>query len=87
MDILGWLRWQWRKWETWQKFWIVGFFFFGAGVSASEEYKPYVFAIPVSIFFFYTGKWWVWEPIKESYENYQKERQGLFDTIKNSHEK
>ena len=87
MDILGWLRWQWRKWETWQKVWMVGFFFFGAGVNAEQPFKTVLWAIPAGIFFFYLGKWWIWEPIKESYENYQKERQGLFDTIKNSHEK
>ena len=87
MKIWSFIKWRWQKWERWQKLWIISAWFFGAGMSASEAYKLYLLAVPLTIFFFYVGKWWIWDPIKESYQEYQKEQQGLFDTIKHSDSK
>lgn len=86
-ELFNFIRWQWRKYELWQKWWIVGAGFFGAGITSSKDYSHYFFAVPVSIIFFYTFKWWIWEPAKESWREYKQEKQNLFETIKTSHER
>ena len=87
MKIWSFIKWRWQKWERWQRVWVVAFFFLGAGVGAKQPAQTVLLAIPVGIFFFYLGKWWIWDPVKESYQEYQKEQQGLFDTIKHSDSK
>lgn len=84
-EILEFLKWQWRKWETWQKGYIICAFFAGAGVVAPRPYNLYLFAIPMIALFFWTGKWLVWDGLMTSWNKYQTEKQGLFPTIKDSH--
>ncbi len=86
MEILRWLRWQWRQFESWQKFWFLGAFFLGAGLGADDSIKKYFFAIPVVIFMFYTIKWAVYEPILHSWGKYKEQRDTLFDTIRGDKE-
>jgi hypothetical protein len=45
----------------------------------------YLFSIPMIMAFLWTGKWWIWDQVKESWNKYQTEKQGLFTTIKDSH--
>lgn len=82
MEIFRWLRWQWREFETWQKAWMVGCFFFGAGLGADEKLRMFFFAVPVTIFMGYTFKWWFYEPIMASWNKYKKQRDTLFDEIR-----
>ena len=84
-EVLQFIRWQWRKWETWQKCYIICAFFAGAGVFAPKPYDAYLFSIPMIIIFSWTAKWWIWDQVKESWNKYQTEKQGLFTTIKDSH--
>lgn len=84
-EILNFIRWQWQKFERWQKLWIIGCVFFGAGMTAPDSVRNYLIAVPIAIFFIYTFKWWIWEPTIASWESYKKEKAQLFDTIKDSH--
>ena len=84
-EILEFISWQWRKWEIWQKGYIIGAFFLGAGVVAPRPYDIYLFAIPMIVLFIWTGKWCVWDQVKESWTKYQTEKRELFTTIKDSH--
>jgi hypothetical protein len=83
-EILNFISWQWRKWELWQKGYILGAFFAGASVIAPKPYNLYLFAVPMIILFVWTGKWMVWDQLKASWSKYQAEKQELFTTIKNS---
>lgn len=84
-EILQFIRWQWSKWELWQKGYIICAFFMGAGVVAPRPYNIYLFAIPMTMLFIWTGKWLIWDQVKASWNKYQTEKQGLFTTIKDSH--
>ena len=87
MELIRFLRWQWNKWEPWQKLWIIGAGFFGAGVAADEPLKFYFLAIPITIMFVCSFKWFVWEPMIKSWSSYKEEKQNLFETIKTSDQK
>lgn len=84
-EILNFIHWQWCKWETWQKGYIICAFFAGAGVVAPKPYDFYLFAMPITVLFVWTGKWLVWDQLVESWNKYKTEKQELFTTIKDSH--
>lgn len=83
-EILDFFSWQWRKWEIWQKGFIIGSFFAGASVVAPRPYDIYLFAIPMIVLFLWCTKWMVWDQLKDSWNKYQTEKQELFTNIKNS---
>ena len=84
-EVVNFIVWQWNQWETWQKGYIIGAFFAGAGVVAPKPYDLYLFAIPMIVLFLWCSKWMVWDQVKASWDKYQTEKQGLFPTIKDSH--
>ncbi len=83
-ELFGWVSWVWRNWETWQKLWVVAMFFVGASVTASEQARPYLLAVPITIFFCCTFKWMVWDGFKSSWGKYKQHRNSMFETIKES---
>lgn len=83
MEFFRWLRWQWRQFETWQKLWGVGAFFGGAALGVGEgDLRFYLLAVPFTIFMLCTFKWWIYEPLVNSWNRYTKERDNLFNTIR-----
>ena len=84
-EVVNFIRWQWSKWEPWQKGYIICAFFAGAGVVAPKPYDRYLFAIPMIMLFLWTSKWLVWDQLMASWNKYQTEKQELFTTIKDSH--
>lgn len=83
-EVFLFIKWKWSKWETWQKWWIVAMFFLGAGIPLEGQARWAVWTFPFFVFFFYTFKWWFWDTVKSSWNDYKKEKSELFDTIKNS---
>jgi hypothetical protein len=47
-----------------------------------SPYNMYIGVVPVAMFFVSTFKWWMFDPMMESWRKYKKEKQNLFDTIK-----
>ena len=84
-EFVNFIVWQWCKWELWQKGYIIGAFFMGAGVVAPNPYDIYLFAIPMILMFFWTGKWWVWDQLIANWNKYKTEKRELFTNIKDSH--
>ena len=84
-EVLDFISWQWSKWEFWQKGFIVGAFFAGAGVFAPKPYDAYLFAIPMIVMFVWCSKWWAWDQLIESWNKYKTEKRELFTNIKDSH--
>lgn len=82
MEILRWIRWQWRQWEFWQKTFVIGMFFMGMSVGAPSPLGLYFAGVGIIIFFSWSFKWFVIDPIKESYTKYKRQRDELFQTIK-----
>jgi hypothetical protein len=83
-DILGFISWQWAKFEFWQKAFIVSSFFFGAALVAEPPYVAYLSAVPMAVVFGFMTKWLIWDGTKSAWEKYKKDKAGLFDTIKSS---
>ncbi len=81
-EIWLFVKWQWNRWEFWQKCYIVGAFFFGMGLGLPNPYRTYVMIIPVVMLLVSFGKWWIWDQLIESWNRYKKEKSELFDTIK-----
>lgn len=77
-------QWQWRRLQTWQRGYLLGALLFGMGLGLPDPYGTYVIAVPVSAWFGFFGKWWVWDPLKASWAKYQTEKRELFSTIKKS---
>jgi hypothetical protein len=84
-EVLNFIVWQWNKWQTWQKCYIIGAFMLGAGVMAPSPYDKILFAVPMIMLFVWTGKWWVWDQLMESWNKYKTEKRELFTNIKDSH--
>jgi hypothetical protein len=89
MKIWAFVKWHYKKLEFWQKFFLVGFFAMGWGFASpshsTEEFVAYMVALTsINCVFF---KWFVWDPMKDSYRKFQKEQHELFNTIKHSHKK
>jgi hypothetical protein len=81
-EILLFIKWQWRKCEFWQRCYLVGAFFLGMAAFSPSPYNMYIAVVPVAMFFVSTFKWWMFDPMMESWRKYKKEKQNLFDTIK-----
>lgn len=81
-EIVNFIKWQWNRWETWKKWYIVMAFIFGAGVATSDPYKYYILAVPITALILWTGKWWIWDQVVDSWNSYKKEKQSLFETIR-----
>ncbi len=84
-EIFNFIVWQWNKWQTWQKGYIICAFMLGAGVMAPSPYDKILFTVPMIMLFVWTGKWWFWDQLMESWNKYKTEKQELFTTIKDSH--
>lgn len=83
-EIFKFLKWQWRKFELWQKTFIFASFVGGASIGAPPEIQFYMLLFPMIVIFGFFTKWIIWDRTVESWNEYKKERDGLFDTIKNS---
>jgi len=83
-DIFGFIQWQWRKWELWQKVFIFVAFLFGVAVFLPGPYDVYIVSALMFATLAWTFKWAVWDNLKASWVKYQEERRKLFDVIKDS---
>ena len=84
-EVLLFVKWQWNKWEFWQKCFVVSSAFFGAGLTATPPYSHYLFAVPAIVVFGFMTKWMLWDGTKNAWDSYKKEKAELFDTIKKGH--
>lgn len=82
MEILRWIRWQWRQWEVWQKAFILAMFLMGMSVTATSPLDLYFALAGIIILFGFTFKWFVIDALKASYNKYKRQRDELFNTIK-----
>ena len=82
MEILRYITWVWRNWEAWQKSFVVATILCLSSVLMPAEYKMYSVAAGMSIVWVWLFKWWFVDSFKKSYEEYKKQRDDLFNTIK-----
>lgn len=84
MNILNFFKWQWDKWQLWQKMYFIAFILLIGGVLRIPIIGEYGLPIAIFILVWYLVKWFVMEPIKNSWKTYNEEKQKLFETIKES---
>lgn len=82
--VLGFIAWNWRKFDVWQKLWWFACFWFGFWATAEkgsthEAVGGTLFVTSVGIVMF---KWFCWDMIKDSWDNYNKEQEEIVRTLK-----
>lgn len=80
-EVLYFLQWQWRKWEFWQKGWIIAAFVFGCGTTSADPYRAYLMGVPLLFVFSYMLKWMFWDGVKDAWLRYQKEKREVVDIL------
>lgn len=89
MKIWKFIKWQWSKFELWQKYWMVAMLCNITGSLTLSRYTfgTYLFYIGASMVVLGIVKLFIIDPLKDSYSNFKKEEQNLFETIKYSDKK
>lgn len=62
-------------------------FLFGIGVASDSLIGKLCLYSSAAIFLFFTFKWWFLEPAMNSWKEFKKEQDSLFDLIKDSDKK
>lgn len=83
-EFLHFLKWQWNKLVISQKFWLLGCAFFGAGITEylNGNFKPWQAMVAFSIWGIIFLKWFIWDTINHSFQEFRKEKTNMFNTIK-----
>lgn len=79
MEILRFLQWQWRQWSTSDKWYFLAIGLISGGWSADN---PVVWKTGLTIIFLLIFKWAVIDSSINSYKEYKRQRDGLFNEIK-----
>ena len=82
--IFGFIAWKWRQYDIWQKLWWFACFWLGGWISADkgsayEQVAQSLFFTSMAIVFF---KWFVWDMIKHSWNEYNKEQEEIVRIMK-----
>lgn len=83
-NILRFVSWQWNKWEQWQKVFITVTVIGMIGFLLPDPVGTVLISIQMLTVLGYLFKWAIWDSVKKSYAQYQKERSELFTKIKDS---
>jgi hypothetical protein len=81
-EVFLFLKWQWKRWQLWQKIYLAAMSSFLIAVLLPAPYGKYALLIPVTVVFVSVGKWWIWDMMKESWLKYKSEKKQLLDVIK-----
>lgn len=85
MEIVKFLKWQWCRFELWQKMFILCGFLMGAGLVTDGLASQILFGSAAAIYTGFIFKWAIWDGIKSSWHNYKQHRNELLTTIRDSH--
>jgi len=77
------LKWHWNSWDLYQKFWILGAAFFGAGITDYYTTGQPGLAIKLAwtLWMLVFIKWFFWDTVVHSWKRFKDERKELFNTI------
>jgi len=83
-EIFYFLQWQWRRFETWQRFFILAMFLIGCAFTAPDAAKMYFYLTGMAIIGGYMLKWSIWDGTRNAWKKYQEEKQKVVDILKNT---
>jgi hypothetical protein len=87
MKFWPFLKWQWNRMEFWMKSYLFAMTMIGIGVATDNPSSKYFFSLGICILCFWAIKWFIFDEIKRSYDEFKKEQNNLFSQIKNSDNK
>jgi hypothetical protein len=82
-EIFYFLQWQWRRFETWQKMFVLAMFLIGCAITAPEFMRHYFYFSGMAIIGGYMLKWILWDGIKSAWQRYQEEKQKVINILSN----
>ena len=84
MKIWYFLQWQWRQFELWQRMWMLGMFFLGAGIGAESGsvHERVFYGIALVILAGGMLKMVIWDGIKNQWNQFNQEQQRVIDIMK-----
>jgi hypothetical protein len=84
--VFGFLKWHWDQWTFSHRVYMLGAFCVGCGLpDAIKGGGPNIMMmIGFGFWFLIFLKWFVWEPVQDSWTKYCEQRKSLFTTIKTS---
>jgi len=86
-NFLGFLKWQWGRFELWQRIYIISVCTVLFGMTQEGMTRTVLMGGPVLLGLAWGLKLLIWDRAKESYQEYQKQKSNLFETIKTSDQK
>lgn len=84
-EVFYFLQWQWRKFEFWQKCWIFAMLFVGGGTTAPDAWRPYLLGLGGAIILGFMFKWVFWDGVKNSWRDYQEEKDKVIRILAAEH--
>ncbi len=81
-EIVSFIKWQWNKLETWQKIFMFSMFLMGFTAFRTDEVSRVIFYATSAVPFIFMAKWFMLDPLLDSWKSYKKEKAELFDVIK-----
>jgi hypothetical protein len=81
MEIVNFIKWQWRRFEFWQKTFI-----FSAVLMIISLMSDNITLLIVGAWipFIWMFKWWIWDVARENYQKFKDEKKNFFKDIKES---
>lgn len=80
-------KWQWQKWELWQKWYVFAAFMLCLGWMGTGIFSSILLTLSIFVFVWIIVKWMIVDTIRKNWKQFNKERDDLFDKIKNSDKK
>lgn len=81
-EIWLFIKWHYKKLETWQKIFLVTMFLMGFTAFRTDEVSRAIFYITLCVPFIFMTKWFMLDPLVNSWKTYKKEKAEMFDVIK-----
>lgn len=86
MEVLRFLKWHWDSWGVDQRFYMLAAFLIGCGLkdAIAGNGPNILMQAGLAILFGIFLKWFVWEPLRDSWAKYRAHRNELLNTIRDS---
>lgn len=86
-EIIGFIRWGWSSFESWQKIFIAAMLLQILGWFAPSPWGQWISGLGFAVVIGFMIKWFLIDPISASWTKYKQHRNSLLTTIKTSDER
>jgi len=86
MKVWYFLQWQWRQFDAWQKWWMLGMCFLGAGigVESGSTHERVLYSIALVILAGGMFKMVFWDGIKNQWIRFNQEQEKIVNIMKDA---